>query len=304
MNKVFKELVASYGFTENGNVASGFHRGYQVALIYDSVQPCSMFIFTHMDAENTECLQTYLKENRKDLKLVNWQFSEAGCHCIIRSVTAKSCVSNIQHAMEEILNFLTEKGFSNAESCPLCGNPLTDPVPMDFGGVSVRVDSACMAAEEKKSEEEELAYQAAPNNYLRGTVGALIGGAIGAVAWVLIGLLGFVSGWVAVLISYLAGKGYDKAKGKPNAMKIVISSVITLVLIVVSMFVLYTITVSVAMAQENLEGNPLVVLFQLIDIDEEFKQLFISDFVSGLVFGVIGLGIGAWEMRKTLHKSK
>lgn len=66
----------------------------------------------------------------------------------------------------------------------------------------------------------------------KGFIGALIGALIGGAIWILIGCLGFVSGWVAIAIFLLAANGYKKMnKGETDTFGIVISVVLGLAMI-------------------------------------------------------------------------
>lgn len=51
------------------------------------------------------------------------------------------------------------------------------------------------------------------SGYLQGLLGSLLGAAVGAVPTVVTGLLGFVSGWLALLIPFAARKGYKLCRG-------------------------------------------------------------------------------------------
>lgn len=63
------------------------------------------------------------------------------------------------------------------------------------------------------------------NNRWKGVIGALIGAILGGLVWTAIGCLGYISGWVAILIFFLAQVGYKKLNGKEDTFGIVISVV-------------------------------------------------------------------------------
>ena len=140
-----------------------------------------------------------------------------------------------------------------------------------------------------------------PNNYLQGTIGAICGGLIGAVVWILVGgVIGLVSGWIAFLIAYLSSFGYDKMKGKPSKVKPVITSIVTIILIVVSMFLTYYLIVLI-----NLKGtdyNAFDVLIELLKNDKDFQAAFIKDMIMSVFFGVFGIVLSIIQMKNKLHK--
>lgn len=53
-------------------------------------------------------------------------------------------------------------------------------------------------------------------------MGALIGAAIGAVFWALVGILGYMASIVGFIIAYLADKGYDLLNGRQGTIKMVV----------------------------------------------------------------------------------
>lgn len=70
------------------------------------------------------------------------------------------------------------------------------------------------------------------NHRMRGVLGALGGALIGGIVWTVIGCLGFISGWIAILIFVLASAGYAKLNGKQDTFGVIISLVFGLLIIV------------------------------------------------------------------------
>lgn len=73
----------------------------------------------------------------------------------------------------------------------------------------------------------------------RGFVGALIGALIGGVLWTAIGCLGYISGWIAILIFFLAQFGYKKLTGKMDKFGVIISLVLGLLMIIPATYAAY-----------------------------------------------------------------
>ena len=70
------------------------------------------------------------------------------------------------------------------------------------------------------------------------------------------------------------------------------------------MLLVYILIVKSVMAENGLEGNPISVLFELMDLDEGVKSGFITDMVLAVVFGAIGVFFSYFQMKKTLHKKQ
>ena len=187
------------------------------------------------------------------------------------------------------------------EYCPICGESLTSQELVYFDNSYILVDSNCALKIKEENDRIEKEYQALPNNYLQGTIGAICGGLIGAVVWILVGgVIGLVSGWIAFLIAYLSSFGYDKMKGKPSKVKPVITSIVTIILIVVSMFLTYYLIVLI-----NLKGtdyNAFDVLIELLKNDKDFQAAFIKDMIMSVFFGVFGIVLSIIQMKNKLHK--
>lgn len=66
----------------------------------------------------------------------------------------------------------------------------------------------------------------------KGLLGAVIGALLGGAIWILVGCLGFVSGWVAIAIFLLAQFGYKKMnKGEIDTFGVIVSVILGLVTI-------------------------------------------------------------------------
>ncbi len=57
---------------------------------------------------------------------------------------------------------------------------------------------------------------------ITGFIGALLGAAIGAVLWTLIGMMGYIAGFVGFVIAFLSDKGYDLFKGRQGTIKMIV----------------------------------------------------------------------------------
>lgn len=73
----------------------------------------------------------------------------------------------------------------------------------------------------------------------RGILGAFLGALLGGIVWTLIGCLGFISGWIAVLIFFLAQAGYKKLSGQEDKFGYIISAVFGLLVIIPATYASY-----------------------------------------------------------------
>ena len=73
-----------------------------------------------------------------------------------------------------------------------------------------------------------------------GIAGAVIGAAVGAIPWIIIGILGVISGWLGLLIIYSANKGYRLLGHGINRSGKIISGIIALLMVLIAQIIVYT----------------------------------------------------------------
>lgn len=302
MNKKQISFFTEQGFEIDGNGAYKVVRDYQVAACSKWTGYGTLIVFkmfSNLANSQQEALKEYLKTNKKELKISSWEVDAFGVQiCMGNFLNVKAI-----HAVDRITEEMVRLEAKTKEYCPITGEIAENQKRINFQGFPLSINEASAQAIEEEIRRAEEEYQNSPNNYAKGIVGAIAGGAIGAVVWVVVGaLLGLVSGWIAFLIAFLAGKGYDKMKGKANYTKIIVSSVVTLAYVVISMFLIYVLIVKSTMSEYGIEGSAVSLLFQILGEDAEVRSEFLLDLVLGLVFGVIGVGFSIVQMRGTLHK--
>ncbi len=306
MNKKLESFLKEQNFTMETKGAYSFINDYQVAIsevkVYAAVMPMAC-IFSYISEEKLPVVMEYMKTNKKSLKILNYEISPMGVSFSFRNNKYADFLETIQR----ISAYLKEQETLNKAYCPYSGAPLEEEQKKKLFYknfiVFLNEESVLKINEDIKREEE--AYKNAPNNYLKGALGAVVGGALGAIVWVVVGaLLGLISGWIALLIAVLAGLGYDKMKGKANYTKIIISSLVTLVYALFSMFLVYVLLVQNEMRIEGIEGNPVSILFELLANSEELRSGFIKDMVFGLIFGILGVVLSFFQMKKSLHQKQ
>lgn len=124
--------------------------------------------------------------------------------------------------------------------------------------------------------------------------GAIIGAVIGAAAWIIVGMLGYVSGWIAVLMIYLSMHFYEKFAGGIDKTGKVVSGVIAMLMVLPASFVIYCFDVIQYIAQE--EGYTVtfaqampVLLQDLLSPDGTIRGEFMGLAAQGYLFAFIGL---------------
>lgn len=304
MNKKLNTFLTEQNFEIETNGATTYINDFQISIsqvgsLYSGMQTIAQ-VFSHLNDELIPVATSYMKEKKKEFKIASYEVDNVGiCMSIAHTNYAK-----LLEVIQNVTIFLKEHEAKNKDFCPISGEPLDEATKrkLYYNNCIVYLNEESVQILNQEIERAELEYQNAPNNYAKGILGAIVGGAIGAVVWIVVGaLLGVISGWIAFLIAFLAGFGYDKMKGKQNNTKIITASIVTLVYVILSMFLIYVIVVMQVMSQEGISGNPVALLFDILEQDPDIRVDFISDLVLGLVFGIIGVVCSIFQMRKSLH---
>lgn len=151
-----------------------------------------------------------------------------------------------------------------------------------------------------------------PINKGMGVLGAALGAAIGGVAWCLVGMLGYVSAWLAVLIFFLAISLYKKFSGTPNGEDAgvfgsAISAVLGILVILPADYICYTWQVWRALNEGRHKFPFLEVLGDMPLYMERYDLWggFFSDLVLSLFITAVGAVViicGAFKSRKEKNK--
>jgi hypothetical protein len=166
------------------------------------------------------------------------------------------------------------------------------PTEVKANGLPITLCSKCAASIQAAQAKKEEEYQAAPGNYAKGLLGSIGGALIGGFVWIALAvILGFMSAFVAMLISYLAAMGYDKMKGKQNKVKVIINFIVSLVVIVLSTYLSYVFIVG--------DAN---TLHHILATDGEVLGGFIGDMLFSIIFGALGIFAYTQSLKKKLHK--
>lgn len=267
-----KDIQEGLGLVEKEkNCYYGEYKGYEVTL-YNSQQGFDLFLNFYGSKEQKLAVAQVF-QNAGNKTLVKTEVSTFGFHSVINGMTIKTIIKKIVEKLDITVAYLKENDIKGVGYCMNCGN-IGILTTVKVNDVYVTLDNECLDKIEKmiKKSDEEFIEQ--PNNYVRGILGALLGAVIGAVTWIVIYLLGYLSAISAILSVFLANYFYVKFGGKANNVKTIIVSTISLVVLILTCFLIYLFLF------EDLE---------IIFMDDEIKSAFIYDMLMNVVFTAIGV---------------
>ena len=152
--------------------------------------------------------------------------------------------------------------------------------------------------EEKVSKKNKEIIKVNNENYITGILGAIIGGFIGAVPWILAYIYGNMM--IAILAIFIAGGayyGYKIFKGKvTKKLPIFIMLISVIIVAIISLLVIPIILI-------HTEGiNVSIQAIKYLYQDSEFTVAILKDAVIAVVFTIIGGGVITSNIKKELEE--
>lgn len=305
MNKKVISLLQQYGLTVTGNTAYGIMQGYETSLRSPSpMEQSAYYIHVNFYATDEKKQEIAAELGRTGIKLTATP-SAYGLTICFPAAFAGTLVKNLPVLFDRLIALLKQNELPGADTCPYDGKPLIEAEKKrcSINGFYVTLNNDCVSSINRQIEEENRAFANAPNNYLQGICGALLGGIVGAACTIALYYIGFVSSLSAIIAVLLGAFLYRKFGGKPNVMMIVIVSVVSLILIGAAFFVSYLIAAGTAAAEAGLHMSALDALLICLD-DSEFASAFYSDFAMLFVFTIVGIVIVVISLVRQIKRPK
>lgn len=154
-------------------------------------------------------INAFLSRKWKGVKVYPAQADEASVWMNITNAWMLKA-DNVAALLFEFSMYLSQNGYySGCSFCPATEN-------LGYTEQDGRVMEVCGACHEKLQGimEDFKAERAVTGSYSKGALGAVLGGIVGIVPWVLIGMLGYVAAISGFIMAWLSYKGYRLLGGK------------------------------------------------------------------------------------------
>ena len=306
--------LANYEFAIDRTSAYGHVDGYEVNLLADlSVQGVPTLYFSTFLSQ-TKKNEFAIKFNERKIPMATVIPFEFGVAIKSQVWVAKQYEKRIPEVIKAVVEILQELEAPKCDICPQSGEKLDENEAKLFTLpntlIKLRLTNAAVEAINSAINKANEDFKVAPNNYLKGFLGILVGAIAGVVLTIIFSLVGFVT-MLAPFVSILLGTFlYKKFGGKPNAMMIVMTFVTTIVLILGVLFLMYVVAADAAM------GLPEVVdalgtrykgmeafNYAMENVDE-FRTGFYLDIALNLIFIVAAEGLSVYSLVRQIRRPK
>lgn len=305
MNKKFAEFLTQRNLSVNGNLAYGVIDGFETNVFYNAAAtfPVQFHFSCFLDADRRSAALNLLTAQKPKQSVV--QLTPYGLTLAVNDLTLNRLINSLDETLKNVCNVLHENGALGIGYCPVCGKELDfeQSKKCNVDGFTVSLDNDCVDSINASITQANKEFDQAPNNYLRGFLGALLGGLAGVALAVVLYLVGFISTISAFVSFYVGTLLYSKFGGKRNKVMIVIVTVTTVVLMLATTAATYVVEAGIAAAEAGLEMSGIDAFSYLMQ-DSEFAGYFYKDLALTLVFCAVGCGYEIFALNKKVKKAK
>ncbi len=237
---------------------------------YNGVSTVNAFV-KHEAGVGLSGINSFLAENKKKYKGAKASYDGQAVTVIIPN-SLKLNVGTVSGFFSDFSQFLANAGYFS--ECSFC----TKTDGLGYTYQNERVMQVCSECHEKytsvtdglKKQREET------GSYAKGAAGAIIGGILGMIPWVIVSALGYIAGICGLIMAYLSYKGYILLNGRRSRGMLFIIIAVLIVFTYTAIIVDYTIADYGAFPGDKSD----------IPVMELFAAEFVSPFSEGyVVFG-------------------
>lgn len=307
MNKKVEKFLTEHHLEVNGNYAYGIIEDYEVnakftAIYFDNTAvPLSFHISCYTTDDQKRNIEKAI--HTATIKKISFNFTPYGLYFGITDITLGKLLVRLEEVLNTIFKILTENGALASANCPYCGESLDTPKKCKIDGYTITIDETCANQINAVIASENEDFDQAPNNYLRGFLGACIGGVAGAAIAFILYFIGWISAISAAVAAVLGSFLYIKFGGKKNKGMILIVMGTTLVFMILSVFLVYIVSAGIAADEAGVSFNAIEA-FNYCMKKEEFSRLFVLDIILTIVFSVLGVSYQAYQLFKMTKRQK
>ena len=283
MNKILNEFLNSHSFTNDPK--TGFYgklNGFQISGSVNQMTGSTCTVNVHLNEGAAEKVAAWVEENKKRYGILNPVYTTNSVSCMINPPFGP--VKKYIAFMEDITAFL--KDVTATDCCPFCGETLEGSEDIRLVGTYGRMFHAhehCFDEYTEQVKSGEIKEAQAPNNTLRGLLGAILGSLAGCIIWALMFLF---TDYFVVIVAFLISMGaafmWGKFGGKNNKTTIAVVWAVSIIMMLLTMLASYLIFVAV-----SVDGNVFENFIYNLQVTPSFRSLVIVDTLISFVFIIV-----------------
>lgn len=288
MDKNVKNFAEANGLAIAKNIAYGNLRGYAATVSTGQGFIQIVFATSFPDANDQRVVEEALRQANlsKQYGVLSLDFFPKNIRITI-SYSLKKQIKLAESFLSFFIPLLDEHHATGVHTCPECGGDITAGCWKLIDGIAYHLHTECGSRVNRDINAADQAKKDSDTgNYVTGFIGAILGAALGGIAWGLILLIGYVASVVGLLIGFLAERGYTLLKGKRGFGKVIILILAVIFGVVFGIFFSDAVTL---LMKPSVRFGDLSELFALLFQNDDYIRSTIANLIMGLIFA--GLGV-------------
>ena len=183
MNKYVVRPLAQYDFQYEKNYGYGHIGGYEVNVYNNAMAQGPLFFFSTYLPQSKKN-DFVLKMNDRKFPLVQVSSFEFGVTILIGAMTGRTFEKKCPGVLAAVVEVLESLEAPKCDICPQSGETIDPadcrPVTMPTVKIKIRLSNNAIAVVNSNIEKSNENFASAPNRYLKGFCGVLLGALVGA----------------------------------------------------------------------------------------------------------------------------
>jgi len=297
-----KSYAKEHGLLTNRDIVYGVIEGYHVSIDQASNEGhvCTLINFYIVNLDDTMKAQidNFVQVHKDEYKIFGVTYSSNMVSFATRQIAYVTKI-NLDDKVRGILNLFKENLFISG--CAYTNE--TNNIEFVYANrMIIPASESIILKFVEKSKNQN------PNNqdkgYITGTIGALIGGIIGIIPWVVFAMLGYISAISGLAMGWLIKTGYDKGKGKTGGLQFPILVTILVIATYLGIMASQSYFVIQMFMEEGYEISDLRIfeIFKFLATLPFTSQPGSSDMIGEILQGYLFAGLGSIAMFSKLKK--
>lgn len=284
-----KKFASEKGWEIVKNSAYGEENGYLFTLIDGAGTKTFATPLPQISDEDKEKVLDYLKRSKKQLKISEYAFDNKVLLIVFKENFVSTKVEVMNRMLDKLTEYLEGLGIRGKGCCIFCEKDgAAETIYID--GIIYSAHDECYNSELNAMDEVVREYETEEKNYLFGLLGALMGGILGSVPWILVQVfLNRIVAVLAIVIGLGALKGYGILKGRMGPLTrwiILFSTIVSVVLAQYAGLAIELIRNDIPVSYGN-----FVIAFSIPEVVDSFRANLIMSLILALL-GIAGMFFG------------
>lgn len=281
-----KKFATIKGWEIVKNSAYGEENGYLFTLIDGPGFKTLALPLPQISEEEEDIISEYMENNKKKLKISSYEFEDNVLLTTFKESFASVKLQVMNNYLQQITGYLGSLNIKGRGYCVFCKKSGADQT-IYVDGIIYSAHDDCYYKEIQSIDEVSLALDTEEKNYLSGFIGAILGGIICSIPWIVVqSFLQRIAAVLAFIIGIGALKGYYLLKGRLGPFTRWIVAFATIVSVAFAVYA--SLAIEMVMNDIPLSMQNYILVLDIPEVADTVRGNLIMSMVMAAL-GIIGL---------------